>query len=65
MIIEFAIFAGKYAIIISVMIPLVFIAFGDYINSHHFTVAIVFATSWGVTNIIYKLLPKAARYIVG
>jgi surface polysaccharide O-acyltransferase-like enzyme len=30
-----------------------------------FTVAIVFATSWVVTNTIYKLLPKAARYIVG
>ncbi|MBR4853267.1 MAG: acyltransferase [Alistipes sp.] len=29
------------------------------------TVAIVFATSWGLTNIIYKLLPRAARYIVG
>lgn len=29
------------------------------------TVAIVFAVSWLTTNFIYRLLPRAARYIVG
>ena len=30
-----------------------------------FTVLLVFAISWVLTNIIYRLLPRAARYIVG
>ena len=30
-----------------------------------FTVLLVFAISWMLTNIIYRLLPRAARYIVG
>ena len=29
------------------------------------TIAIVFTASWALTNLVYRLLPKAARYIVG
>lgn len=29
------------------------------------TIAIVFVASWALTNLVYRLLPKAARYIVG